>query len=221
MPNSLEIQQPLSADRQVIKINNDSTGLLLKDNRVFVEEQPTEENEVATKKYVDDADDTTIAGQILGYTRIANDGTGSLDNIINIGSSMAVLQTASGTDVSVTFTSPPSGCVEIEFSCRFYTSSTTVAFALSDDASFNEVNERQTYDVGVVRMDETDTNFINIKWAVRSLGSGITYTYYIAADETSGSTSQITHGRFRTTGQHFPPIIVKAVALPAYASNSG
>ena len=72
MPNSLEIQQPLSADRQVIKINNDSTGLLLKDNRVFVEEQPTEENEVATKKYVDTND---FAGKIIGYTRLQGDLT--------------------------------------------------------------------------------------------------------------------------------------------------
>jgi len=57
MPNSLETQNPLSSDRQVVKINDDSTGLLLKDNRVFVEEQPTEDNEVSTKKYVDDSVD--------------------------------------------------------------------------------------------------------------------------------------------------------------------
>ncbi len=52
--NKLELQNDLSSDRQVVKVNNDSTGLLLKDNKVFVEEQPTEDNEVATKKYVDD-----------------------------------------------------------------------------------------------------------------------------------------------------------------------
>ena len=51
--NTLKLQNNLSSDRQVVKINDDSSGLLLKDNRVFVEEQPTEENEVATKKYVD------------------------------------------------------------------------------------------------------------------------------------------------------------------------
>ena len=79
--NDLKLQRPLSSDRQVVKINDDSTGLLLKDNRVFVEEQPTEENEVATKTYVDNVD---FSGKILGYTRIANDGTGSLDNLINI-----------------------------------------------------------------------------------------------------------------------------------------
>ena len=51
---NLKLQHKLSQDRQVVKIGDDSTGLLLKDNRVFVEQQPSEENEVATKKYVDD-----------------------------------------------------------------------------------------------------------------------------------------------------------------------
>ena len=50
---NLKLQHKLSQDRQVVKIGDDSTGLLLKDNRVFVEQQPSEENEVATKKYVD------------------------------------------------------------------------------------------------------------------------------------------------------------------------
>tara|TARA_R100000322_G_scaffold168782_1_gene139345 strand:- start:595 stop:1182 length:588 start_codon:yes stop_codon:yes gene_type:complete len=50
---NLKLQHKLSQDRQVVKIGDDSTGLLLKDNRVFVEQQPSEEQEVATKKYVD------------------------------------------------------------------------------------------------------------------------------------------------------------------------
>lgn len=68
MPNSLEMQNPLSSDRQVVKINDDSTGLLLKDNRVFVEQQPTEENEVATKKYVDEFRCILHGGFNYGYT---------------------------------------------------------------------------------------------------------------------------------------------------------
>ena len=50
---NLKLQHKLSQDRQVVKIGDNSTGLLLKDNRVFVEQQPSEENEIATKKYVD------------------------------------------------------------------------------------------------------------------------------------------------------------------------
>ena len=63
--NDLKLQRPLSSDRQVVKINDDSTGLLLKDNRVFVEEQPTEENEVATKKYVENpTSNVSISGNL-------------------------------------------------------------------------------------------------------------------------------------------------------------
>lgn len=51
--NHLKLQHKLKSDRQVVKVGDDSSGLLLKDNRVFVEQQPSEENEVATKKYVD------------------------------------------------------------------------------------------------------------------------------------------------------------------------
>ena len=52
--NYLKLQHNLKSDRQVVKVGDDSSGLLLKDNRVFVEQQPSEEQEVATKKYVDD-----------------------------------------------------------------------------------------------------------------------------------------------------------------------
>jgi len=52
--NYLKLQHKLKSDRQVVKVGDDSSGLLLKDNRVFVEQQPSEEQEVATKKYVDD-----------------------------------------------------------------------------------------------------------------------------------------------------------------------
>ena len=156
---------------------------------------------------------SAYAGMILGYTRIANDGTGATDNIITLGGE-AVIQTASGTNVGVTFTAPPSGNVEIQFSCYLLTSSTTVSFALSDNASFNEVDESHTYDNGAYKMDETDFNTINIPFSVTGLTAGTSYTYYIGAGEVSGSSGTIYHGRFRATGKHYPPIIVKAIALP-------
>lgn len=158
---------------------------------------------------------SAYAGMILGYTRIANDGTASVDNLIALTSSMTVLETNHNTRVSVVFTAPPSGNVEIQFSCRLYTNSTTVAFALSSAGLFSEVDETHTYDAGAYRMDETDVNTININWAVTGLTPGVQYTYFIAGKETSGSTATIAHGRFRTGGQHYPPILVKAVALPA------
>jgi len=161
------------------------------------------------------AANSAYAGMILGYTRIANDGTASVDNLIALTSSMTVLETNHNTRVSVAFKAPPSGNVEIQFSCRLYTLSTTVAFALSSAGLFSEVDETHTYDAGAYRMDESDVNTINISWAVTGLTPGVQYTYFIAGQETSGSTATIAHGRFRTGGQHYPPILVKAVALPA------
>ena len=64
---NLKLQHKLSQDRQVVKIGDDSTGLLLKDNRVFVEQQPSEENEVATKKYVDNFKNIINGGFNYGY----------------------------------------------------------------------------------------------------------------------------------------------------------
>ena len=90
-----------------------------------------------------------------------------------------------------------------------------VAFALSDNSTFNEVDPDHTYGMGSYKMDETDTNTISITWAVTGLTAGTSYTYYIAGDELSGSTATISHGDSRGSGNHFPPITVKAVALPA------
>ena len=155
------------------------------------------------------------AGMILGYTRIANTSTGSGDEIINLSSTLTVIQTAAGTDVSITFVAPPSGNVEIQFTCYLYASSRTAEFALSDNSTFNEVAETHTYDAGAESSDETDYNSVYIPFAVTGLTAGTSYTYYIGAAETVSGTIRIFHGANRGTGTHYPPITVKAVALPA------
>ena len=160
-------------------------------------------------------DGDAFAGMVLGYTRIQNNGTASADNAILLTGTMTVLQTNQSTNVGVTFTAPPSGNVEIVMSCFLYTSSTTVGFALSDNSTFNEINEIHTYDNGSYRMDETDLNTADITWAVTGLTAGTSYTYYIGGKETVSSTGTIYHGRFRSTGKFYPPIIVKAIALPS------
>lgn len=76
--NHLKLQHKLKSDRQVVKVGDDSSGLLLKDNRVFVEQQPSEEQEVATKKYVDDnSGGSTEFRQILhgGFNYSSSAGT--------------------------------------------------------------------------------------------------------------------------------------------------
>ena len=86
--------------------------------------------------------------------------------------------------------------------------------ALSDNSTFNEIDETHTYDAVVVTTDETDADIIIVKWAVTGLTAGTAYTYYIAA-QASANYANILHGRNRTTGVHYPPILVKATALPA------
>jgi hypothetical protein len=161
------------------------------------------------------AANSAYAGMILGYTRIANDDTTSGNEVINLTSTLTVIQTGQGTNVSIAFVAPPSGNVEIQFTCYMYASSRTAEFALSDNTSFNEVAETHTYDAGAESSDETDYNSVYIPFAVTGLTAGTSYTYYIGGAETVSGTIRIFHGRNRGTGTHYPPITVKAVALPA------
>ena len=153
---------------------------------------------------------------ILGYTRIQNDGTTSGQAVITVNSSaMTVLATAQLTTLSVQFTAPPSGNVEIQ--CSFWLSgiSDGAKFSLSDNASYNEIDETHTYDADqTIYIDETDHNYNTISFSVTGLTAGTSYTYYLAG-LASGAGVQISHGRNRTAGSHFPPIILRAIALPA------
>ena len=158
----------------------------------------------------------TYAGMILGYTRIQNDGTGSTDYIITVNSSsMTVLQTADGTDFSIQFIVPPSGNVEIQCSFWMAASSDGAKFSLSTDASYAELGITHTYDADqTVYIDETDHDITNLSFSVTGLTAGTDTTYYLAG-LASGAGVLIQHGRLRLGGTHFPPIIMKAIALPA------
>ena len=203
--NILKIDTNLDQGIRNIKIGDQSTPLDLSRDIVNYKGK-----EIATKN---DLHDDTV-GSVIGYTRIADTTTTTGNDTITIGTSFATLQTAGSTDVSITFTAPLSGNVEILFSAYVYSSSKTVSFGLSDNSSYNEVDEIHTYDNGAGRHDETDRYVYNIPFCVTGLTSGTSYTYYIGA-KASGSSAYIYHGRFRTTGAHYPPIIVKATALPS------
>ena len=172
-------------------------------------------NFIAKKASVEfSAANSSYAGMILGYTRIQNNGTtsGQANISVNTGS-MTVLQTVQGTDLSVTFKSPPSGNVEIE--CSFWTTATSkgVKFSLSDNASYNEVDETHTYDADqTIYIDESDHAMHTVRFAVSGLTAGTSYTYFLAG--LASGTFYISHGRNRTAGTFYPPIILKAIALP-------
>ena len=154
---------------------------------------------------------SAYAGMILGYTCLRNlDNSGGAESI-TIGTSFATLQTDAGNDVKVTFVAPPSGKVEIVFSGLVDAISRNIYFALSDNATYNELDAIQTYDAKCITIDETDENVASIRWFVTGLTAGSSYTYFIGAK--ASGTSYIYHGVNRFNS-HSPPIIVKAIAVP-------
>jgi len=159
---------------------------------------------------------SAYAGMILGYTRIQDNSTTPGTDFITINSSsMTVLQTVAGTNLSINFTVPPSGSVEID--CRFFVSAVSdgAKFSLSTGTSYAELDEKHTYDADYTFfIDETDHYVVNVTFAVTGLTAGTDTTYYLAG-LASGASTFIRHGRFRTAGAHSPPIILKAIALPA------
>ena len=72
---NLKLEKSLSSDKKPVKVGDDSTGLLLKDNKVLVEEHPSEEKEVATKKYVDDLVERRFHITTGGYKTNNNSST--------------------------------------------------------------------------------------------------------------------------------------------------
>ena len=156
--------------------------------------------------------DSSYAGMILGYSYFRNTDTVAGDDVIEIDTTMTVLQTTNGNDIAITFKAPPSGNVEIVFSAMVYGSSKEILFALSDNASYNELNQIHTYDNYSYKTDETDYDVVYIPWVLTGLTAGTSYTYYVAADASSNY-AYIYHGSNRMN-LHTPPIIVKATALP-------
>ena len=165
------------------------------------------------------AANSSYAGMILGYTKISNTTASPGQDVIVIGNSFVTLQTAQGTNVSIVFKAPPSGSIEISFSANIYASSKEVAFSLSDNATYNELHAQYTYDFSCWKSDETDRDILDVRWALTSLTPGTSYTYYIGARASSAS-AYMYHGTDRA-GAHSPPIIVKAVALPATITTGG
>ena len=151
---------------------------------------------------------SSYAGMILGYRMIGEDAA---HDSYTVTTSYVVPDSA----MTVRFVAPPSGNVEI--SCSFWMSAISdgAEFSLSTGTSYAELDETHTYDAdSTIFIDETDHTVHTIIFAVTGLTAGTDTTYYLAGHAT-GAATYIRHGRFRTGGAHSPPIILKAVALPA------
>ena len=214
MPNSLEMQNPLSSDRQVVKINDDSTGLLLKDNRVFVEEQPTEENEVATKKYVDTND---FAGKIIGYTRLQGDLTNQ--GSFEIQNSLTVEDATH----KVAFKTPSTESVEIEamFLINASSTDTRIAIGLSDSDTYNAVSQELEYDGTAIWFtdDEVDDSVVTVKFVLSAshlaaIGEPNEFWIGLSTDGAT-KTAYLTYGLRASHALAEHPFIIKATVLPS------
>ena len=188
-----------------ITIRSADTLTLRSDDGTFVMSKGATEFSAANSAY---------AGMILGYTSIQNLDNDAGDNTITIGNTFAVLETVAGTKPNISFVAPPSGNVEIIFSAACYALSKSFYFSLSDNATYNEYNEIHTYDGLALTTDESDKTVATIRWTVTGLTAGTSYQFWIGA-RCSSASGYIYHGESERFGNHSPPIIVKAVALPA------
>ena len=157
---------------------------------------------------------SAYAGMILGYTALRNLGTSADEDVITLDTSFTVLETSHGNKANVSFKAPPSGNVEIEFTALCSGSSKSFFFALSDNATYNELHAIHTYDSFVPKIDETDSVMNTIRWVITGLTAGTSYQYWVAGKTNSGN-AYIYHGSSDRFGQHSSPITVKAIALPA------
>ena len=216
MSNDIKLQEghPVDKNLRPLKVDDKSTSLELATSNARVSGDLEVTNHIygsSEKMYLNNRVES-YWGTLLGYTKIRNDDASMGQDVIQISTSMAVLQTAQGTDLGITFTAPPSGCVEINLSCLIYASSREFTFSLSDDSSYSEINARHTYNAYGVKPDETDYISAFIPFSVTGLTSGTTYTYYIGG-QASSNYGYIYHGADRT-GKYTQPIIIKAIALP-------
>jgi len=205
-PIELGEDSNLAQDLKVIKVGGKNSILELSDNelkiRGTIDASSVLVNGASVQTEID-------AGKILGYTCIDEYGLHYLET------SFAVEDAGH----KVTFTVPPSGNVEIEFSGFFdrtSTSDVTVFAALSDSDTYNSLGNTYEYDYGGVKSDdEVDDEIINFKWCVKGLVAGTLTTYYLGLKSSDATAVHIKYGYRSANGLAYPPFIMKATALPA------
>ena len=147
---------------------------------------------------------TVHAGQIIGYTCLLNDAA---DTSYAVTTSFVTVNA----DCKITFVAPPSGNVEIFTSvfCK-WTSTRTLEFGLSDNATYNTLDVTHEHLIG--EEDEEGQKQINHRWIITGLTSVTSYTYYLGAKAEQASRITLYWGG-DATGE-YAPFIMKATALP-------
>ena len=176
----------------------------------FIAEKAGTEFSVANSAY---------AGMILGYTQLMPTDT---HTTVTLGTSLAVIHA----DAKVTFKAPPSGNVQITINVYrdSATSNETMTCGLSDNATYNQLTCQigdgstvidMTYGYNFDRADETDDRYLICKFVVGGLTPGTSYTWWVGAQASSGTTYLKWGGRIDTDPDRLhTPFIMEAMALP-------
>ena len=164
---------------------------------------------------VDGVFDAEYPGKILGYSKYSNTTDAVGYETITVGASWTQLQTANGNNVRTTFNIPTSDKVEITFNAYVRSTNDALYLGLSESsATYVPVGDEYEYDVtsyGVYYADESDKNYITVKWVVDGFTT-MSETYYIWAK--GQGTIYINHGLSYRTTDYYPPILVKTIELP-------
>ena len=167
------------------------------------------------------AADSAYAGMVLGYTMIRNvqgyTGDNTAGSTISIGSSWQLVESASGTKMSITWKAPPSGKTELVFNCGYILSDEeSLSLSLSaSHSSYSSVGDMHEYDNFVYYGDEIDKQPLRVSWVFEGLTPGVQYALYLWA-KSSGTTYFYQGEQYHDGATYFhEPMTMKAVALPA------
>ena len=172
---------------------------------------PTAADHATPKHYVDAM---VYPGQILGYTY--NHPSSLIYHLLTTS------MTVEANTHFVTFDTPPSEKVEITVSAFFDRSSTSdvgVYMGLSLNATYSQLGDEWAYDFssGIGNSDdEADDRYENVKFVLQAAeleAVGVSNTVYIGLASTDSSAVYLRYGH--ALGRTYPPMIIKAVALPA------
>tara|TARA_R100001163_G_C5062580_1_gene199681 strand:+ start:2063 stop:2743 length:681 start_codon:yes stop_codon:yes gene_type:complete len=199
-PIQLDNDSNLESNLKFLKVGDKSTPIQMSEDTINVNGN-LNVNGSAVQTGID-------AGTILGYTCIDDYAVHYLETSF----------TVEDAGHKVTFTAPPSGNVEIEFTGYFdrtSTSDVTVFAGLSDNSTYNSLGNTYEYDYGGVKSDdEIDDEIITFKWCVSGLVSGTSTTYYLGLKSSDATAVHIKYGYRSSNGLAYQPFTMKATALP-------
>ena len=160
---------------------------------------------------------SAFAGMILGYTCV---GADVADDVYLLTTSYVCFQDSGGTEISVTFKTPPSEYVEIEAELYFTAGSgaSDLELTLSNNATYgsNSLSHPNQFSKSVREPARGHSGTVTQKWFLGDgnlAAIGSSNTLYIAAKCDSTSGSPVIRWGGDAAGE-YTNLVMKAVALP-------